>query len=143
MKSTQDERRAQVAREHAAIGRAIGEIEAELDWLRDHPLDCGEPWDLPLIVDSFREHLLKHFDFEEHGGPLDVELLHDPFLASEATALVCDHGTLAKQLARVLEHLSPTCPHRTQLGSLDRDLRTIISDLRLHEAAENRLMLRL
>lgn len=143
MKSTRDERLARIEREHSAIRRAIGEIESELNWLRDHPLDCGERWDLPLIVDSFRTHLLKHFDYEEHDGPLDVELLHDPFLASEATALVCEHRTLAEQLAHVLERLPATCPHRTQLESLDRDLRTIISDLRQHEATENRLMLRL
>lgn len=143
MTSTQDERRVAIAREHAAVHRAIGEIESELDWLRDHPLGCGEPWDLKLVVESFREHLINHFQFEERDGPLDVELLHDPFLASEAGALVAEHRILDSRLQTALGHISDTAPHHAHLELLDRELRRIIVDLRMHEAAETRLMLRL
>jgi hypothetical protein len=138
-----DERREAISREHAAIGRAIGEIESELDWLKEHPLECGEPWDLRVIVESFRDHLVHHFEFEEHDGPLDVELLHDPYLASEAGALVAEHRVLRDRLEHVLDKLEPTCPHRVQLEPLDRELRAVITDLRVHEATETRLMLKL
>jgi len=123
--------------EHAAIDRIVAEILDELDWLEKRRAKVGEPWDLPLIVGSLRDHLRRHFALEERGGPLDQALHDDPGVRAEVAELVEQHRGFTARLERLLVEMDGGfIPPRSVQTCFDLELRQIISDLREHEGTE-------
>ena len=126
-----------IEREHASIDQIVLEILAELDWLRKRPRTVGEPWDLPLIVASLRDHLERHFALEEHGGPLDQALHTAPAVRAEVEQLVQEHRRFSARLERLLVEMdSGFIPPRRVQECFDLELRQVIADLREHEGTE-------
>jgi hypothetical protein len=123
--------------EHAAIDHLVTEILDELDWLEKHGAKIGEPWDLPLIVASLRDHLERHFALEEHGGPLDRALHVSPGVRTEVTGLIVEHRVFSARIARLLTEMDcGFLPPRTVQACFALELRQVIADLREHEGTE-------
>jgi iron-sulfur cluster repair protein YtfE (RIC family) len=135
----------QIREEHAAIRGMIRGIEAELDRLRAHPAQLGDPWRLPELTGAFRERLERHFELEEGGGLLgDARQYYDERMQEQVHALIAEHRTFERRVERmVIEVGSRFVPPATVQACFDREFRKLVDDLSRHEAAENALLAQL
>jgi len=132
----------EIVRQHHSIHRIIKEILAELDWLREHPERVGSTWDMPVIIESFRDAARRHFEFEEVGGPFEIALA-DPNEAEEARGLIEDHRMIEARLCRLLAEMDGVkMPELTVEQCFDSEIRAVIALMGEHEAQERALFAR-
>ncbi len=132
----------EIVRQHHSLHRIVREILAELDWMREHPERVGESWDMPVIIESFRETARNHFSFEEIGGPFEVALV-DPEESSEAEALIEEHRMVDARLCRLLAEMDGVrMPELSVQECFDREIRAVIELLLVHETNERALFAR-
>ena len=131
----------EIEEEHSAIRTIMQWIEADL--ARQAKSLDGIQGDGPLLgpLRSFREHLSKHFQFEERSGVLPAALMFLPDSARRLEEWRSEHVKLLMQLdgcLRALELSAKTGIHvRT---SFEEDLGSFFTDLRRHDVFENRLL---
>jgi hypothetical protein len=139
---SQASRLAQIAEEHATIRATVLRIELELDRLLARPSEPGETWKLPELVQSFRKHLIKHFELEESGGLLgDAAAYFEDTVQDSVRERVAEHRHFEEALGRICDELDQHfVPGATVQGCFDGELRRLIQRLARHEAAENDLL---
>lgn len=99
----------------------------------------------PLLgpLRSFREHLLRHFRFEEDEGLLGDPPEDDADTAALVGRLVLEHRDFEGRLDRLVEELERDDRDGRRVLSLFADeLRRLFNDLRRHEALEDELVRR-
>ncbi len=135
-------KRREILEEHEEIRARILEIETELDRLLDHPAQPGESWELPGLVEALRDQFRRHFEHEESGGLLwaDSECYDSEMLRLVAD-LIAQHREFEREIERILSEFDFSfVPGKTVQSCFDGDLRNLISEFAVHEAAENVLL---
>jgi iron-sulfur cluster repair protein YtfE (RIC family) len=135
----------EIAEEHAAIGATMRRIRLELDRLLNDPAGPDDGWELPGLLNSFYEHLERHFALEESGGLIgDARQYYDPGMQRKVDALLADHREFRRRLRRILSEVDGgIVPNATVQACHDQELRRLLDDLVQHETVENSLFLEL
>ena len=99
----------------------------------------GDPAEVRERLATLLAQLRRHFADEEEGGVMEEAICFCPSLSHEATVLADDHPVLLRSLERILVRLNET-PIRPRVTAEEEALvDQFASQLREHEAAENRL----
>lgn len=132
----------EIAEEHAVIRATMRQIHAELDRLLAHPARSGGEWELPALLRSFREHLVRHFELEESGGLLgDAKGFYNTSTQRIVETLIAEHRDLKRRVTRILDEVSGgVVPGPIVQSCHDREIRKLLTDLTRHETVENALL---
>lgn len=133
----------EIVRQHHSLHRTLREILAELDWMNEHPDRVGESWDMPVIIEGFRDAARDHFAFEEEGGPLEAGLA-DSKEATVARSLIEEHRMIDARLCRLIAEMDGVrMPERSVQQCFDQEIRSVINLLLEHETRERALFSRI
>ena len=133
----------QLQKEHAYIHALTNQIEKLVAATK--PQRRRIEWSSSLLetLSSLREHLEKHFEFEESGGFMDEVVKALPNVSQQVEALRRDHQIIAyevndlyKRAERLILDTGPTSK------GIGEDIRHFLRALREHEKKENELVLR-
>ena len=97
---------------------------------------CGQ---LGLRVKALRDHVAEHFAQEERGGYMSPVVAADPRFAAPAEELLGEHARILARFDDVVEKLGGSPCAYTCWSEGQRDICSVLSDLRRHEHAENEL----
>lgn len=109
----------------------------------DIPDEKYEEWRLEFMwqLRDFRNHCLKHFDFEELGGFMKDVLDDAPETNTIVNKLEKEHTKLIKELDGTLENLKAQEQKETdKLDEIKSNVKHLIIRLKAHEKAENDLI---
>jgi hemerythrin-like domain-containing protein len=132
----------QLKKEHAYIHEITGKIEKLVAAIK--PQRRTIEWSSSLLenLSSLREHLEKHFEFEETGGFMEEVVKALPNISPQVETLRCDHQILAyeiNELYRRAERLIlDNGPTSREIGE---DIKHFLHALHEHEKKENELVL--
>ena len=107
------------------------------------PDDKYEEWRLEFMwqLRDFRNHCLKHFDFEELGGFMQDVLSNAPETKNVVKKLEEQHKKIIEDLDDILEDLKlQEQRDDTKLQKLKENIKDLIIKLKAHEKAENDLI---
>ena len=130
----------EIAEEHGAIRTIAKWIELELT--RQVESVGGARSDGPLLgpLRSFRDHLARHFRFEEESGVLAAAILARPRAAANLEKWQEQHRRLLLRLNGSIHRLE-SAPARTELGAdFVSELREFFVDLGVHDRFEDELL---
>lgn len=133
--------RTEIAEEHSAIRAIMSWIEAEL--ARQAESSGGIRGDGPLLgpLRSFRDHLDRHFEFEERTGVLPAAIALLPDGSPTLEEWKQQHRDLLLRLNRAIRLLEQAAKTSAALAdSFEAELREVFDDLRAHDKLENRLL---
>ena len=102
-----------------------------------------EDWRLEFMwqLRDFRNHCLKHFDFEELGGFMKDVLNDAPETGKIVKKLEADHPDLIKELDEILDEFKKLEQKEdTKLQEIRKNVKHLIIRLKAHEKAENDLI---
>jgi len=119
------------------ISTLSGKIEMEI------PDEKYEEWRLEFMwqLRDFRNHCLKHFDFEELGGFMKDVLNDAPETKKVVNKLEEEHTKIIKELDSILDDLKILeKKDPDKLSNLKSDVKHLIIKLKAHEKAENDLI---
>ena len=105
--------------------------------------DKYEEWRLEFTwqLRDFRNHCLKHFDFEELGGFMKDVLNDAPETKNVVKKLEDDHTKIIQEMDDILDDLkSQEKKDSDKLELLKSNVKHLIIKLKAHEKAENDLM---
>lgn len=131
----------EIDEEHSAIRAIMRWIEAELARQAESP--GGIRGDGPLLgpLRSFRDHLDRHFEFEERSGVLPAAIALRPEGSPTLEEWKQQHRDLQLQLNRAIRLLEQAAKTSAALAeSFEAELRRVFADLREHDKLENRLL---
>ena len=130
-----------VLEEHNILRENISTLSKKIEM--EIPDEKYEEWRLEFMwqLRDFRNHCLKHFDFEELGGFMK-DVLND---APETKTVVCkleeEHTKIIKELDSILDDLKLLEKKEPEkLNNLKSDVKHLIIKLKAHEKAENDLI---
>jgi len=132
---------AEIAEDHSAIRAIMRWIEAELARQADSAV--GIRGDGPLLgpLRSFRDHLDRHFEFEERSGVLPAAIALLPVGSPTLEEWKQQHRDLLLRLNRAIRLLEQAAKTSAALAdSFEAELRRVFDDLRDHDKLENRLL---
>ena len=127
--------------EHNILKENISSLSARVE--KEIPDEKYEEWRLEFMwqLRDFRNHCLKHFDFEELGGFMKDVLEDAPETKPLVTKLEEEHSIIVKQLDDILDDLkSQEKKDNDKLEILKSDVKHLIIKLKAHEKAENKLI---
>jgi hemerythrin-like domain-containing protein len=130
-----------VMHEHNILRENIGMLEKRIEM--DIPDEKYEEWRLEFMwqLRDFRNHCLKHFDFEELGGFMKDVLDDAPETKKIVNKLEQDHTALIKELDDILENLkTKEQKDQSKLEEIKSNVKHLIIRLKAHEKAENDLI---
>ena len=133
----------QLKKEHDYIDEITRKIEKLVAAIK--PQRPALEWSSSLLenLSSLREHLEKHFEFEETGGFMEEVMKALPNISPEVDSLRRDHQILffeINDLYRRAERLIlDSGPTSREIGE---DIKHFLRLLRVHERKENDLVLR-
>ena len=132
---------AKVIDEHNILKKNIDAISQKVE--AEIPKDKYEEWRLEFMwqLRDFRNHCLKHFDFEELGGFMKEVLKDAPETKKVVEKLEKQHVRIIKELDEILEDLkSQEERNEENLLQLKNNVKDLIIRLKAHEKAENDLI---
>jgi hemerythrin-like domain-containing protein len=133
----------QLKKEHAYINEIIKKIEKLVAVIG--PQRPALEWGSSLLenLSSLREHLEKHFEFEEMGGFMEEVMKALPNISPQVESLRRDHQILAfeindlyRRAERLILNSGPTS------REIGEDIKHFLHSLHKHERKENELILR-
>jgi hemerythrin-like domain-containing protein len=132
----------QLKKEHACIHATTKRIEKLIAAIQ--PQRRALEWSSSLLenLSSLREHLERHFEFEETGGFMEEVLKALPNISREVESLRRDHQVLAYEIndlyKRAERLILDNGPSSREIGA---DIKHFLHSLREHERKENELVL--
>ena len=120
-----------VMEEHNILRENISTLSTKIEM--DIPDEKYEDWRLEFMwqLRDFRNHCLKHFDFEELGG----------FMKEVVKKLEDEHTKIINELDNILDDLkSQEQKDADKLEKLRGNVKHLIIKLKAHEKAENNLI---
>ena len=130
-----------VLEEHNILKENINTLSKNIE--KDVPDDKYEEWRLEFMwqLRDFRNHCLKHFDFEELGGFMKDVLNDAPETKTVVGKLEEEHTKIIKELDSILDDLKLLEKKEPEkLNNLKSDVKHLIIKLKAHEKAENDLI---
>ena len=127
--------------EHNILRENISTLSKKIEM--EIPDDKYEDWRLEFMwqLRDFRNHCLKHFDFEELGGFMKDVLNDAPETITVVNKLEDDHTKIIKELDDILDDLkSQEIKETEHLEKLKSNVKHLIIKLKAHEKAENDLI---
>jgi hemerythrin-like domain-containing protein len=127
--------------EHNILRENINTLSKKVEM--EIPDEKYEEWRLEFMwqLRDFRNHCLKHFDFEELGGFMKDVLDDAPETKKIVNKLEQDHTALIKQLDDILENLkTQEQKDQSKLDEIKSNVKHLIIRLKAHEKAENDLI---
>lgn len=91
-------------------------------------------------LELLRNELRHHFAEEEGEGCLEEAVAHRPSIAGEMRTVQHEHGVLNSELDRIIAQVSAAVPTATEAEKLEQEFLAFTKRLRIHEAAENRIL---
>ena len=130
-----------VMEEHNILRENISTLSTKIEI--EIPDEKYEDWRLEFMwqLRDFRNHCLKHFDFEELGGFMKDVLNDAPETITVVKKLEEDHTSIIKELYGILYDLKAL--ENKEPGKLDEliaNVKHLIIKLKAHEKAENNLI---
>lgn len=90
---------------------------------------------------DFRNHMLKHFDFEELGGFMKEVQEDAPEVVNVVKKLESEHTSLIEKLDKIIDDLQKMEKiEDKQLPEIQQRLKRLIISIKAHEKAENELI---
>jgi hypothetical protein len=132
---------AKVMDEHNILRENINTLSKNIEM--DVPDEKYEEWRLEFMwqLRDFRNHCLKHFDFEELGGFMKDVLNDAPETKRSVEKLEEEHSKIIKELDQILDDLKALEQKaEIKLEENKRKIKHLIIKLKAHEKAENDLM---
>ena len=131
----------EIREEHSAIRALMKWIERDLAVEARSPEGISGRSALTGPLRSFREHLERHFEFEERCGVIEAALL----TFADAESLIHEwrqqHVILIRRIDACVETLERSARTGKPVGpEFAADLRGVFVDLRHHDALENRAL---
>lgn len=125
---------------HAAHDALHREIDALNEWCHEAE-ELGQPrfGQLGLRVKALEDIVAEHFAQEERGGYMAPVVAADPRFAVPAEELQAEHARILRRFDDVAEKLKGSPCGYTCWSEGQRDICSLLSDLRRHEHAENEL----
>ena len=130
-----------VMEEHNILRENISTLSTKIEM--DIPDEKYEDWRLEFMwqLRDFRNHCLKHFDFEELGGFMKEVLNEAPETKTVVKKLEDEHTKIIKELDNILDDLkSQEQKDADKLEKLRGNVKHLIIKLKAHEKAENNLI---
>lgn len=130
-----------VVNEHNILRENISSLTEKVE--ANIPDEKYEEWRLEFMwqLRDFRNHCLKHFDFEELGGFMKDVLNNSPESLKTVKKLEEDHSGIIKELDQILDDLKLLEEKESlKLEELKGDVKHLIIRLKAHEKAENDLI---
>ena len=127
--------------EHNILRDNISNLSAKIEM--EIPDEKYEEWRLEFMwqLRDFRNHCLKHFDFEELGGFMKDVLNDSPESIKIVKKLEDDHSNIIKELDGILDDLKLLEEKEdTKLEEIKGNVKHLIIRLKAHEKAENDLI---
>ncbi len=90
-------------------------------------------------MSDLQQSLEEHFRVEEEGGCLEQAYSRCPGLLQEARHIESEHGPLLGELDELVVQ-TRLAESKPQQDDVHERFRAFVQDLRMHEAAENRLL---
>jgi len=132
----------QLKKEHAYIHEIIKKIEKRVAMIG--PQRPALEWGSSLLenLSSLREHLEKHFEFEEMGGFMEEVMKALPNVSPQVESLRRDHQILAFEINDLYKRAETLIldngPTSREMGE---DIKHFLHSLGEHERKENELIL--
>jgi len=130
-----------VLEEHNILRENISTLSKKIEM--EIPDEKYEEWRLEFMwqLRDFRNHCLKHFDFEELGGFMKDVLNDAPETKTVVGKLEEEHTKIIKELDSILDDLKLLEKKEPEkLNNLKSDVKHLIIKLKAHEKAENDLI---
>ncbi|MFN8007798.1 MAG: hemerythrin domain-containing protein [Terriglobia bacterium] len=131
----------QLKKEHADILEITKKIERLVAGIKSQRkvLDWGSS--LLESLSSLREHLEKHFEFEETGGFMEEAMKALPNISLQVEALHRDHQILAYEINDLYKRAEKLIlDHGQAVQGITKDIKNFLKSLREHESKENALI---
>jgi hypothetical protein len=130
----------EIVEEHCSIRTIAKWIEFELT---RQPESHGEELsERPLLgpLRTFREHLSRHFEFEEESGVLAAAIMVRPRASALLEKWRSQHERLLTLLDASIHHLEIARNGRSLDESFEQELRTFLDELYEHDDLEDELL---
>jgi hemerythrin-like domain-containing protein len=130
-----------VMEEHNILRENISTLSSKIEM--EIPDEKYEEWRLEFMwqLRDFRNHCLKHFDFEELGGFMKDVLNEAPETKNIVIKLEDEHTKIIKELDKILDDLKSLEQRDAEkLEQLRSNVKHLIIKLKAHEKAENDLI---
>ena len=127
--------------EHNILRGNINTLSKKIE--QDVPDEKYEEWRLEFMwqLRDFRNHCLKHFDFEELGGFMKEVLNDAPETKKTEEKLEEEHSKIIKELDEILDDLKALEQKEiNKLKEIKSKVKHLIIKLKAHEKAENDLI---
>lgn len=141
MPSSQENLAERIAREHAALGRAMREVKSEIVRLRSGPAGDQRAGVVFGMLSMFAHHLHSHFALEEQDGFIGDTVSGDAGTSRQVDALLAEHRALENELAALVDSAARANAagggfSESFVDALDR----FMAHLKAHEHAENEVV---
>jgi hypothetical protein len=124
--------------DHRDVDQAVGELQ---EWCREvGELGCPKINELGTRLRSLQDIAKRHFAEEEEGGYMADVLERDPGRAHEVSALLAQHPQFVRRFETLIDGLCAVEPCFDRWTTAVREVRHLLSDLKVHEHSEIRLM---
>ncbi len=131
----------QITEEHEQIKKGMADIQG---WVKTPITEKDfHDWRLEFIwrLREFRNHLLRHFDFEEDGGFMHELMEEAPEKTSQIKILSNQHHEIAEDLDHIIKDLkSMEHVEKNMSQEIRQHVLDIIDKIHTHETAEVDLM---
>lgn len=130
-----------VEQEHACLKRDMKDISDDL--AQEVASEGFAAWRLEFLwrLRDFKNHLLRHFDLEEEGGFMSEILGEKPEARGEVQKLEAEHEQILSTLDAVVTDLKALEKFdSSELHTIRKRVRSLLSTIRAHEAAESALI---
>jgi hemerythrin len=127
--------------EHRRLHRLLGDIKSAITGSIESE---KSPFSFPIaqLLRQLSEQLKHHFAEEEAGGCLEEAICHCPSLSGEEKRITSEHAAILAETNDLFEQAAALPAKRRNLVGIKEAFERLLLRIRIHEAAENRLLSR-
>lgn len=127
--------------EHRRLHDVLAQTDRSLAEAGRSPDFGREAREIAQRLSNLRDELNHHYAEEEAGGCLEEALLRCPSIAPEVKRVQAEHPALKQEMDLLVAKAAKLAQTPTDWAELKRGFEEIGAKLRMHEAAENRILL--
>jgi iron-sulfur cluster repair protein YtfE (RIC family) len=128
-------------REHRRLHEALAQTELALAEASRTDDPARKAPAIARRLSDLRDELARHYAEEEAGGCLEEALLRSPTVSPEVKRVQAEHPVFKQDMDRLVAKAAKLAKTPSDWAELRHDYHEIAAKLRMHEAAENRILL--
>jgi iron-sulfur cluster repair protein YtfE (RIC family) len=127
--------------EHRRLHEVLAQTQHSLAELGRAQQPAREANDIAQRLRDLRDELNRHYAEEEAGGCMEEALLRCPSITPEVKRVQAEHPALKQEMDLLVAKAAKLAPVPSDWAELKRDFEEFAAKLRMHETAEDRILL--